>query len=127
MRSAADVVALPEPYDRQVATGYPAVEALRAARDRLATARRAADSAAQYRDRALATYITTTQAGREHRARAVERHEQALRDLAAAEAALPSLETAAERQCPAAAARLVLSERAYAATLATERKNRGRR
>lgn len=126
MRSAADVIALPEPYDVQVATGYPAVEALREAHARLTTKRLAVESAARHRDWALANYITTTAAGREGRQRAVEHHEQALRAMARAEAELPRLAESAQRQCPAAAARFVLSAEAYAATLASERELYGR-
>jgi len=118
------MITLPDPLDIQVATGWPAVAVYRAALSEVRAQRIAVASAAGHREWALENYITTTEAGRDGRARAVERHEQAKRDLAEMEAALPALHEAAERENPGAAARVLLSIRAYSTRLRNEHTRR---
>lgn len=121
------MTALPDPTDIQVATGWPAVAAYRSALDHLRAQRAEVTAAAKYQAWVLEEYLTTTKAGREGRARAVERYARAKRDLAELEAALPALQVAAERENPAAAARVLLSVSAYSERLRTEHDDHSRR
>lgn len=118
------MITLPDPLDIQVATGWPAVAAWRAALSSLRAQRVAVARSAAHREFALANYITTTEAGRTGRAGAIEGHERAKRELAEMEAALPELQAAAERENPAAAARVLLSIRAYSNRLQREHDRR---
>lgn len=114
------MITLPDPLDIQVATGWPAVAAYRAARTNIRTQRAEVAATARHRDWVLENYLTTTEAGRTGRVNAAERYERAVRDLAALEAALPALRGAAEREHPEAAARVLLSADAYSARLSQE-------
>ena len=120
------MIALPDPADIQVATGWPAVAAYRSALAHLRAQRAEVTAAAKYQAWVLENYLTTTDAGRSGRAHAVERYAQAERDLAELEAALPALQADAERENPAAAARVLLSVSAYSERLRTEHDYHGR-
>lgn len=121
------MTALPHPSDIQVATGWPAVAAYRSALSGLRKQRAEVTAAAKHKAWVLENYITTTEAGRSGRAHAVERHARAEQDLAELEAALPALREAAERENPAAAARVLLSISAYSVRLRGEYKTHGHR
>src|SRR5690349_6151794 len=82
---------LPDPLDIQVATGWPAVAAYRAALTGLRAQRAEVTAAAKYQEWVLENYLTTTEAGRSGRASAIERYAQAKRALAELEASLPAL------------------------------------
>lgn len=118
------MITLPDPLDIQVATGWPAVAAYRTALADLRAQRAEVAAAAKYQAWVLENYLTTTEAGRTGRAGAVERYARAQRDLAELEAVLPALQAAAERENPAAAARVLLSIRAYSTRLQSEHTRR---
>jgi hypothetical protein len=118
------MVTLPDPLDIQVAASWPAVAAYRTALADIRAQRAEVAAAAKYQAWVLDTYLTTTEAGRTGRAGAVERYARAQRILAELEAVLPALQAAAERESPAAAARVLLSIRAYSARLQREHTRR---
>lgn len=120
------VITLPDALDVQVASGFPAVNVYRIALRTAAAQRAAVRRAADHRDWALANYLTTTAAGREGRAQAVERVDLRCRELAVMEARLPGLGEAAREEAPAAAERVLLSVEAYRARLLGEQELYGR-
>lgn len=98
--------------DMQVATGIPQVEEYRAALARRTELRAAYERARRFAAWVDKEYLTTTKAGREGRASAVEREAQALEALAQAEAPLADLCSAAMRAAPKAVARLAVGDNA---------------
>jgi hypothetical protein len=115
------VISLPAPYDVQVASGWPAVNAYRSQLVRVRELRGALARAEHYRDAVLDTYLTTTARGREGRALAVEGVEEAVRALAVAEDLLPAYAAAAAFVAPAATARVRLSMESLRARWLAER------
>ncbi|GAA4226049.1 hypothetical protein GCM10022254_09680 [Actinomadura meridiana] len=96
---------IPAPGDVQVATGFPEVNTYRAARDRVPDLNAAIRRAARYQEWVMDNYLTTTPAGREGRASAQARLDQARGALAAHMDELPALGEAAKQTQLAATAR----------------------